>query len=53
MTKDMITNLKEIDKQKMQKIAKFDFFEKSYFQVFNHIFGHIWPTEEYYTSNQS
>ena len=51
MTKDMITNLKEIDRQKMQKIAKFYSFEKSYFQVFNHISGHICPTGAYYTSN--
>ena len=31
MTKDMITNLKKIDRQKVQKIAKFDSFK-------NHIF---------------
>ena len=40
MTKDMITNLEEIDRQKMQKIAKFDILKKSYFQVSNHISGH-------------
>ena len=51
MTKDMITNLKEIDRQKMQKIAKFDSFKKSHFQVSNHIFGHICPIEAYFTSN--
>ena len=51
MSKDMITNLKKIDRQKMQKIAKFDSVKKSYFQVFNHISGHIYPTGAYYTSN--
>ena len=41
MTKDMITNLKEIDRQKMENMENLTFFEKSYFQVFNHISGHI------------
>ena len=50
MTKDMITNLKEIDRKKIQKIAKFYRFEKACFQVFNHISGHIQPTGTYYTS---
>ena len=51
ITEDMITNLKEIDRQKMQKIAKFYIFEKLYFHVFNNISGHIWPKKAYYTSN--
>ena len=34
MTEGMITNLKEIDRQKMQKIAKFDIFWKIIFSGF-------------------
>ena len=33
-----------------KEMQNLTFFEKSYFQVFNHISGHIWPTAENYTS---
>ena len=34
-----------------KKMQNCTFFEKSYFQLFNHIFCHIWPTGECYNSN--
>ena len=51
MTEDIITNLKEIDRKKCQKLQNLTFYEKSYFQVFNYISGDICPTGEYYTLN--